>query len=109
MHEADKFYAASASPGGSRHSQGKAHFIERASCPNHEGFALFNQMLAFKAALPHIDRAVRIHREPTNGFDLVAFPTAFFAAFQSAAQTCAATLEKPPYAWPKCMTTPPFS
>src|ERR1700737_3598021 len=28
--------AASTSPGGARRSQGKSHFIERASCPNHE-------------------------------------------------------------------------
>jgi hypothetical protein len=29
--------AASTSPGSARRSQGKSHFIERASCPNHEG------------------------------------------------------------------------
>jgi hypothetical protein len=40
---------AAPSPGGARRSQGKSHFIERESCPNHEGrvgsqsrFALFN-------------------------------------------------------------------
>jgi hypothetical protein len=30
-------FAASTSPGSARRSQGKSHFIERSSCPNHEG------------------------------------------------------------------------